>query len=166
MSQAQLPVFPTGATLINSNLAFERKDDVVVYSTGFQPIFMHTAGDVKSFRMITAQFCVTGNATQAEISRAFGVSLISVKRAVKLYGQKGVAGFFEKRKTRGASVLTPSVLSHAQELLNEGLTVGEVANRLTIKYDTLKKAIKAGRLQDIKKKIIQPPNPRPKVSEA
>jgi phage portal protein BeeE len=35
--------------------------------------------------MITAQFCESGNAKQAEIARAFGVPPISVKRAVKLY---------------------------------------------------------------------------------
>jgi hypothetical protein len=36
---------------------------------------------VASFHMITAQFCVNGDAKQADIVRAFGVTKISLKRA-------------------------------------------------------------------------------------
>jgi transposase len=39
--------------------------------------------------MITAQFCVNGNAKQMDIVRAFGVTKISVKRAVKRYREQG-----------------------------------------------------------------------------
>jgi len=49
------------------------------------PVFVHDADDIASFRMITSQFCINGNAKQAEIIRAFGVTKISMKRAVKRY---------------------------------------------------------------------------------
>jgi transposase len=94
-----------------------------------------------------------GNAKQAEISRAFGVTLISVKRAVKLYRDKGVAGFYEEPKRRGPAVLTAEVLKQAQGLFDEGLESSEVAEQLAVKHNTLTKAIGAGRLhKPIKKK--------------
>jgi len=86
--------------------------------------------------MIAAQFCLNGNAKQADIARAFGITLISVKRAVKRYRQKGVAGFYEEPKRRGPAVLTAAVLKQAQELLDEGLESSEVAEQLGVKRDT------------------------------
>jgi transposase-like protein len=102
--------------------------------------------------MITAQFCERGNAKQADIARAFGVPAINVKRAVKLYRQHGPKGFYARRKTRGAAVLTPPVLERAQPLLDEGLETAQVADRLAVKRDTRLKAVRAGRLHKSAKK--------------
>lgn len=101
MPQMLLPLFPDGAEHINAQLAFERRNGQVTY--------------------------FNGNATQAEISRAFGVTLISVKRAVKRYREKGVAGFHQEPKRRGPAVLTTEVLESAQALLDEGLETSAVA---------------------------------------
>jgi transposase len=118
------------------------------------PVFVHEESDLDSFRMITAQFCVNGNAKQADISRAFGVSKISLKRAVKRYREQGPKGFYTPRKRRGSAVLTPPVLAEAQQLLDEGLETSEVADRLDVKRDTLSKAVRAGRLHKPVKKTL------------
>ena len=153
MPQMQRPFFPEGVTHITPMLAFSRQDGRVTYFNGNLPVFMHDEADRDSFRMITAQFCESGYAKQADIARAFGVSAISIKRAVKLYRQEGPRGFYTKRKTRGAAVLTPQVLEQAQQLLDEGLQTAQVAERLDIKRDTLSKAVRAGRLhKPVKKK--------------
>jgi len=76
MPQTQLPFFPEGVTHITPLLAFRKQDGRVTYFNGAMPVFVHEEADADSFRMITAQFCVNGNAKQAEISRAFGVSKI------------------------------------------------------------------------------------------
>jgi len=102
--------------------------------------------------MITAQFCINGNAKQAEIVRAFGVTKISMKRAVKRYREQGPKGFYAQRKSRGSSVLTPPVIKQAQELLDDGLEAPEVADQLGIKRDTFSKAVRAGRLHKPAKK--------------
>src|SRR5260370_35305982 len=39
--------------------------------------------------MFTSELVINGKATQAEIARAFGVHLVTVKRYVKLYRQGG-----------------------------------------------------------------------------
>jgi transposase len=156
MPQIQLPLFPDGVTHISPELAFRKEDGRVTYFNGQMPVFIHDEADIRTFRMITSQFCVNGNAKQSEIARAFGITLISVKRAVKRYREQGPGVFYAPRRTRGPAVLTPPVLAQAQALLDEGLSVAEVAERLELKGNTLAKAARAGRLhQGAKKKIPQ-----------
>jgi hypothetical protein len=104
MPQMQLPFFPEGVTPITALLAFRNEGGQVVYFNGSMPVFVHDQTDVASFRMITAQFCVNGNATQAEVARAFGVAKISLKRAVKRYRADGPKGFHRPRKGRGPAL--------------------------------------------------------------
>jgi hypothetical protein len=101
MPQILLPFYPEGATDISSLLAFEKNEEgQIVYFNGGMPVFSHDATDKASFKMITAQFCVNGATKQAEIVRAFGVTSISVKRAVKLYREQGAKGFYAPKKCR------------------------------------------------------------------
>jgi DNA invertase Pin-like site-specific DNA recombinase len=156
MPQIQLPLFPPGVTPITQVLAFSKEDGRVTYFNGSMPVFIHDEDDLASFRMITAQFCVNGNATQAEIMRAFGVSKISLKRAVKRYRTEGPKGFYQPQKRRGPAVLTPAVQVSAQQLLDEGLEPSQVADRLGIKRDTFSKAVRAGRVHQRAKKNLAP----------
>jgi len=146
MPQLQFPFFPAGSTHISTLLAFSKEDNRITYYAGGIPIFFHDEDDLMSFRMITAQFCVNGQSKQADIARAFGVAAITVKRAVKCYREFGPRGFYAAKKTRGPAVLTVEVMSTAQQLLSEGLKPNEVADRLEIPRDTLRKAVRAGRL--------------------
>ena len=139
MPQLQLPIFPKGMTLINANLGVMTRNGTVTYIYGSLPIFSHAVDDLKTFRMITSQFYVNGSASQAEICRAFGVSRISVKRSVKLYREKGMAGFFEKPRSRGPAVLTPDILEKVQAMLDNEHTLPEIARELNLKADTLRK---------------------------
>lgn len=155
MPQAQLPIFPYGTTEINANLAFQRQGDLVTYFHGLLPVFQHHVNDTKTFHLIASQFYVNDNATQAEICRAFGVPLISLKRAVKRYREKGAAGFYQEPARRGAAVLTPPVLEQAQRLLDEESPIPDIANELSIKADTLRKAVAIGKLHKPSKKKIR-----------
>lgn len=146
MPQLQLPIFPEGTTLINANIGFVRKGNTVTYLYGSLPVFSHDVDDVKSFRMITSQLYVNGSASQADICRAFGVTAISMKRSVKIYREKGMAGFFQEPRRRGPAVLTPPVVEKVQECLDSGLSIPETAKKLSLKADTLRKAVRSGRL--------------------
>jgi transposase-like protein len=154
MPQLHLPMFPAGVTPITDELAFERRDGRIVYFNGQIAVFVHAEDDVATFRMITSQFCANGHARQCDIIRAFGVTSISVKRAVKLYRERGVKGFFAPRAWRGAAVLTAVVVAEIESLLVEGASLGEVAQKLGLKLDTLRKAVSAGRIRPIAKKKI------------
>jgi transposase len=147
MPQLHLPMFPNGVTHITSELAFEKKDGKITYFNGHMPVFRHEENDIASFRMITGQFCATGYTKQSDITRAFGVTVISVKRSVKLYREKGIKGFYAPRATRGAAVLVDGVVAQIEELLAGGASVAEVAKTLGLKRNTIEKAIRAGRIR-------------------
>lgn len=154
MPQVQLPIFSEGVTPVTGDLAFEKRDGRVTYFNGTMPVFVHDEDDIATFRMITSQFVVNGNATQAEIAKAFGIPKISVKRGVKRYRDKGPRGFYERRNTRGAAVLTPEVLHRAQVMLEEGEDLQAVGEALGVKKNTLNKAVLGGKLHrpSVKKK--------------
>jgi hypothetical protein len=75
-------------------------------STGLFPVFSHPVTDIASFRFFTSQLIANGNASQSEISRAFGVPLVSVKRACKTLRDEGAAGFFRPPVPRQGHKLT------------------------------------------------------------
>lgn len=152
MPQLQLPMFPAGLTPITREIGFQWQDGKVVYFYGHLPIFQHAEEDLKSFRMFTSQLIDNGTAKQADIVKAFGVPLATVKRYMKVYREQGAEGFFRSRRRRSASVLIAEVQQQAQELLDQGRAVPEVARNLELLPNTLHKAIRAGRLRAIKKK--------------
>ena len=147
MPQFQLPIFPAGSTHVTQNLAFECRQGRVTYFHGQLPVFVHAADDVRTFRMITSQLVVNGNATQADIARAFGVTAISVKRAVKIYRQQGPGGFYAPRQVRGPVVLTGEVIEQIENLLAQGMDRGVAARQLGLKPNTVAKAMRAGRVR-------------------
>jgi hypothetical protein len=153
MPQIQLPMFPAGVTQISDDLAFEKRDGRVTYFHGVFPVFAHDETDLRTFRMITSQFCVQGSATQPQIVQAFGVSLTTVKRYCRLYRDKGPEGFYAPRVNRGAAVLLPEVMQQAQALLDQDEDPRCVAEQLGVKPNTLHKAVRAGRLHAREKKV-------------
>jgi hypothetical protein len=153
MPQLQLPIFPPGLTSLTEDLAFHQEDGKVVYFHGLLPVFQHGQEDVKSFRMITSQLIANGTVRQGDIVRAFGVPLSTVKRYMKVHRQHGAAGFFQQPRRRSSNVLTPDVKQRVQALLDKGKTVPEVSLEMNVAGTTLRKAIHAGRLHAIQKKV-------------
>jgi len=169
MPEPFLPLFPSDVTTINRHLSFARREGRIYYFNGPMPVFSHEEKDWASFRMFTSQLVCDGNCSQAEIARAFGVSLISLKRYVKKYRQEGVKGFYAIPPRRGGGVLTAAVLAQVQSRLAAGQEVSRIAAELKLKADTINKAVRRGRLTaPLKKKFRghRKPVPPTKVSAA
>ena len=141
-------MIPEGASRISDLISVVRETGTWTYFCGVQPVFFHPEDDRRSFRMFTAQLVCEGACQQVDIVRTFGVSKNSVKRNVKKFREEGIKGFYAARKRRGATVLTATVTADAQRLLNAGRSRHEVAEELGVKYDTLRKAVQHGRLQE------------------
>ncbi|GAX59313.1 transposase and inactivated derivatives [Candidatus Scalindua japonica] len=110
---------------------------------------------MNSFKMFMAQLFVTGNATQSEINKVFGLNPINMKRWSKRYREGGPGVFYQREIKRTPRVMTPEVIDTAQALLDEAHTGKEVAEKLGLKANTLYKAIREGKLRqnnDLKKK--------------
>lgn len=158
MPQIQLPIFPEGSTAITPELAFERRDGIVYYFNGHLPVFSHPVDDIASFRFFTSQLISNGNASQGQISRTFGVPLVTVKRSCKKLRDEGAAGFFRLTVPRQGHKLTDELIARAQAMLDENFSVPAIGEQLGVLPNTLHKAISHGRL---KKKSHQSRPPAP-----
>jgi hypothetical protein len=170
MPQAQLPLFPEGFTAINQEIGFQRREGKVYYFNGHLPVFVHEAGDLKSFRFFTTQLIINGTASQAQIIRAFAVPKVTVKRYVKLFRTQGPAAFFQPAKRREGKRLNGAVQPKAQALLDAGGTIAEISAQLGVLPTTLHKALDAGRLRlpaaEAKKKPSSRRRPPPPKARA
>ncbi|MCK5133731.1 MAG: hypothetical protein KAR40_16455 [Candidatus Sabulitectum sp.] len=146
MPQMQLPLIPTGATIVNTRIHVQEQQDYWYYFLDGSPIYSHHKTDTESFKMFTSSLVCVNRCKQVDIVNSFGVTKSLVSRNATLYAEKGPAGFFEKRKGHGGTVLTKQVLEKAQHLLNLGSEKHHVADMLGVKYDTLRKAVSDGRL--------------------
>jgi hypothetical protein len=152
MPQVQLPIFPAGCVEINDDLACRTDGDKVTYFNGHLPVFTHPKNDLASFRLFTSQLIVEGGATQGHIARAFGVPLVAIKRATKVFRERGAAGFFVPSPRREGTRLNASKLEQARGLMLQGQTLSAVSRQTGVLIDTLRKAIGAGRLPALKKR--------------
>lgn len=147
--QLILPMIPRGATEINHRVCVFRDEEKWTYFVGMHPVYSHGANDTRMFRMVTAQLIDSGACRLVEILRTFGVSKSSVIRSLKKLRSEGAEGFFKARRgRRGGTVMTREVLEQAQSLLRQGCSRREIADELAVPYDTLRKAINDGRLQE------------------
>jgi len=156
MPQMQLPVFYEGENPITHDVGYEKQGDTVVYYCGTMPVFSHAEKDLDSFRMIVSQLYVNGSVRQANLTRAFQIKPLALKRWVKRYRAGGARAFFQPR-SRGSQpkVLTPQMLVRVQSRLDEGRTLSQIAAELGLKYDVLRKAVGDGRLhKPLKKKTV------------
>ncbi len=103
MPQLQLPIFPAGATEINSRIAVQKEASTVWYLHGHLPVFQHEAEEVRIFRMFTSQMIAGGTVKPKEIVTTFGVPMITVKRYVKLNREQGPKGFYETNSWTGSN---------------------------------------------------------------
>jgi hypothetical protein len=147
--QLILPMIPPGATEINHRVCVHRGEERWTYFLGAHPIYSHGVGDQRMFRLVTAQMIESGACRLVDILRTFGVSKSSVIRSLKKLRSEGPEGFFKARRgRRRGTILTVEVLQNAQRLLQQGRSRRDTADELGVPYDTLRKAISDGRLQE------------------
>lgn len=152
MPQIQLPIFPAGSVEINRDLACRTEAEQVVYYNGHLPVFTHAKSDLASFRLFTSPLILQGSATQGQVAKAFGVPLVAIKRATKVYRHRGAAGFFAPKARRQGTKLNAVKLEEARAWLVQGEPLAVVSRRTGVLTDTLRKAIEAGRLPPVKKR--------------
>ena len=104
-------------THITAEIAFQRDAGKVYYFSGHLPVFVHDERDLATFRMFTSQLAINGNVTQAQISRTFGVPLVTVKRYVKLYRQVAYMRFSHRKSGVPATDSLPKCVSMRKRCL-------------------------------------------------
>ena len=147
MTTTLFPIYPEGTKMINSEIRVKTIGEDVYYFNGSMAIYQHHKKDYQSFRHATSQMIALGNVQQTEIIKFFKVSKGSVQRWVKKYRDEGSKAFYTKRNggNRG-TVLTPEIKEEVQVLLNLGSSPKDIQDELGIKADTIRKAIRFGKL--------------------
>jgi transposase-like protein len=108
---------------------------------------------------------LNGTVREADIVRTFGVPRITVRRSVRKLQQQGVGSFFVDRRRGSARVVKGELREQARQLLEQGVGVPEIAQRLQVKANTLHKAIRQGRLRQPERPVGSAPAPATSKSE-
>ena len=146
--QLQLPLFAEGTRMISSCLGFYVKDDMVQYIINGLPAYAHSKADHQSFRFITSNFIDMGLCTQAQVQRAFHVSITNVGRAYKLFKEKGSEGFFGADKRHGkAHKILGERKERIQKKLDKGKSISSIAREEGIAEGGIRYHIKQGSLK-------------------
>ncbi len=148
MKQGILPLVPSGATSIDGFFSVLSDGDGVVWYQGCHPIRVHAASDHATQRAMMAFLHVHGGVPQPRIAAALRLHENTVRSAVKVYRQKGDAGFYAPTGVRGPAVMTAEVMDTCRRLLAEGKSRSEVAVAVGVMKANVDKAIQKGRLPE------------------
>ncbi len=150
--QMHVPIFPASSRMLGERVAVVEQNGVVWYFHYDMPVFSHAVSDLASFRMFTSSLCDKGQCKLVEVERAFCVTAISVKRALKQYRLEGPQSFFVSKNPKVVPrVLKGEMLVAVQALLDADHPPRAIEDRLGVKADTIRNAIEDGRLHRPKK---------------
>lgn len=155
--QLQLPLFPSGCTLISDCLGVYEKDGLIQYIVNGLPVYTHPKDDLKAFRYITSNFIHQGLCRKTEVQRCFHVSEDSVQRACKKFVDKGEAGFFGADARKGtAHKITGDCRLRIQSKLDKGQSVNSIAKQEGVRESAIRYGIKQGYLKKSSAPLIAP----------
>lgn len=161
--QLMLPMFSSDMKLISQLIAVKQVDEMVYYFMNGVPIRTHYKEDLRAFRCFTASLVCNHLCKQTEIQQCFGVSCDSVARSVKLYREKGDAGFYEQDGKYGKSGRTPKIIGEKrqriQDKLNLGQSVNSIAKQEGLRESAIRAAIGRGDLKKtLSSNVLKQPN--------
>lgn len=146
--QLQLPLFPSGATLISDCLGVYETKGLVQYIVNGLPVYAHPKDDLKAFRYITSNFIHQGLCRKTEIEKCFHVSEDSVQRAYKKFVEKGESSFFGDDARKGtAHKITGDRRLGIQKKLDKGQSVNSIAKEEGVRESAIRYGIKQGYLK-------------------
>jgi transposase len=152
--QLQLPIFPSGSTMISSCVGVYEQEGLVQYIVNGLPVYAHSSGDHNSFRFITSNFIEQGLCRKTEIERCFNVTPDSVSRWHKKFIKEGADGFFGYDARQGkAHKIVGEKKQRIQSKLDKGQSVNSIAGEEGLRESAIRYAIKVGHL---KKSVLHP----------
>jgi transposase-like protein/xanthosine utilization system XapX-like protein len=142
-TQFHLPANPAGAQEINSVVAIVRQQEQVAYFASGIPVFTHKQDDRVGQRVATAELLELGLATQQEVSTALGLNRTTLYRQRRSLRESGVLGVVdEKRGPRRRHRFDENRCRQAQQLLNEGESIRQVAKRVGVSEGIIRHALR------------------------
>ena len=147
--QHRILFLPTDAERVSEHLAAVRHEGRLTFFDASGPIFSCREDDEGMLRLAAAIFTEPslGLAGPSQIAKVVGRHRSRVHEYRKQYREGGAVALEVKRRgPRGASKLKGSVLTRAQELLDEGLSNCKIAEQVGVSEQTIRKGLKEDRL--------------------
>ena len=160
MLQHRMAFLPPAAEIISDHLAVARCEGSLTFFNASGPILSCRHDDEGSLRFAAAMLTEpsVGLATPSQLGKVVGRHRSRVHEYRKRYREGGAEALEVKRRgPRGASKLKGSRLARAQALLNDGTANYQVAARVGVSEQTIRKGLKEGRL-------VRPPAGRGRAS--
>jgi len=146
MLQQILPLIPPGATQVGKLLSIVRENEYTKYYMGVFQIGIHKTSDKATFKAKICELIFCGVCRNKDVLKSLAISSSSLKRWMRQYKEKGADSFHAASATRGGAVLTDALIIVAQDLLDDHHTRKQVADKLSVNYDVIRKAVADGRL--------------------
>ena len=144
MDAAALPLQPPQATPIGRVWSMLEANGWTSYMRYLDVVDGHPSDDKPARLRRMAQIAHLGHATQLEIAAAFGVTRMTVHRALRTWREHGEAGFRRPRQPRRRTALDQAARTRAQRALGAGRSLRAVATELSVSHETLRSYVKTG----------------------
>jgi prepilin-type processing-associated H-X9-DG protein len=159
-AQDELPLgeIPADArTFINRFLWFVDADGCRVVFHRHEAIYRITLGDVVHLRLVAVSLRQSGLATQEEIARAFGHSVVTQARWERRYEKDGIEGLTPQKRPGRAPGLDKTQASLVRKWFRRGLSNCQIAKRLGVDEATIRRTLR--RLKLARQPLPQPALP-------
>lgn len=146
--QMQMPFFPEATKLINSTLGYFKNNGLVYYLHNGYPIYCHGEHDENFYRFVCASMVENRLCGIRELARALGVNEKNIQRYAESLRKNGAEWFFNREDKRGQCYkLHEEELTEAQEQINHGIAVKQIAKELGVTEGALRHHIRSGKLK-------------------
>ena len=145
--QLQFPYFPKDTKMVSNCLGAYTQDDIVYYIVNGLVVYSHSSDDLNAFRFITSNFIDKGLCSRAEVQRAFGVSIDSVRRSYRKYKDRGASGFFGPDARKGkAYKMVGKLVERIQSKLDKGQSNLSIAKQEGVSESSIRYHLDIGTL--------------------
>jgi transposase len=136
-----------GRTRINESVWFVDHDGYRVVFRWHEPLYRVAISDTVHLRLVAVSLRQSQLATQAEIARAFGHSVVTQGRWERRYQQEGIDGLMPKRSPGRSRQLSKSQEELVRKWFGAGVSNLEMARRLGVGETTVRRTLKRLGLQ-------------------
>ena len=143
---AGLPFQPPQATPIGPVWSMLEGNGWTSYMRYLDVVDGHPSDDRAARQRRMAQIAHLGHATQLEVAQAFGVTRMTVHRALRTWREHGEAGLRRPRQPRRRTALDDDARARAQRGLAAGRSLRAMAAELGVSHETLRSYRQAGLL--------------------
>jgi len=147
--QHRMPFLPSEAEFVSEHLAVARSEERITFYTASGPICTFRLDDEVALRFAAVMLTdpELDLAGPGQIAHALGRHRSRIHEYTKRYREGGLEALEAKRRgPRGASKLKGIVLARAQKFLNQGKSNYEVARRVGVSEQTIRKGLRDHRL--------------------